>query len=117
MLDMPTSALSGGWRMRLALAQALLSRADCLLLDEPTNHLDFAGVLWLQHFLQTKLNPDCMLVMITHDRTFLDDVVTDIIEIRGQNIEQGPGNYSSWQQRKAQERETITSMLEANERE
>jgi len=117
MLDMPTRALSGGWRMRLALAQALLSRADCLLLDEPTNHLDFAGTLWLQHFLQTKLDPDCMLVMISHDRAFLDDVVTDIVEIRRQGIEQGPGNYSAWQQRKAQERETVASTLEANERE
>jgi len=117
MLDMPTRALSGGWRMRLALAQALLSRADCLLLDEPTNHLDFAGVLWLQDFLQNKLNPDCMLVMISHDRAFLDDVVTDIIEISRKDIEQGPGNYTAWHQRKAQERAAITSKLEANERE
>jgi ATPase subunit of ABC transporter with duplicated ATPase domains len=117
MLDMPTRSLSGGWRMRVALAQALLSRADCLLLDEPTNHLDFAGVLWLQHFLQNKLNPDCMLVIISHDKTFLDAVVTDIVEVRRQNIEQGSGNYSAWQQRKAQERETIISKVEANERE
>jgi len=117
MLEMPTSKLSGGWRMRLALAQALLSRADCLLLDEPTNHLDFAGVLWLQHFLQTKLDPDCMLVMISHDRAFLDGVVTDIIEICRHGIEQGSGNYSAWQMRKTQERETIVSMVEANGRE
>mmetsp|Transcript_81164 Transcript_81164/g.173685 ORF Transcript_81164/g.173685 Transcript_81164/m.173685 type:complete len:714 (+) Transcript_81164:95-2236(+) len=117
MLDLPTRALSGGWRMRLALAQALLSRADCLLLDEPTNHLDFHGVLWLQHFLRTQLDPDCMLVMISHDRAFLNDVVTDIIEIRNKDIEQGSGNLSAWQQRRKQERETITSLLEANERE
>lgn len=117
MLTMPTRALSGGWRMRLALAQALLSRADCLLLDEPTNHLDFHGALWLQHFLKTQLDPDCMLIMISHDRAFLDDVVTDIIEIRNQGIEQGSGNLSAWQQRKEQERQTITSLLESNERE
>jgi len=117
MLEMPTRSLSGGWRMRLALAQALLSRADCLLLDEPTNHLDFAGVLWLQHFLTTRLDPDCMLVMISHDRTFLDEVVTDIIEIRGKTIEQGSGSLSSWQRRKAEEREAIASKVEANERE
>jgi ATPase subunit of ABC transporter with duplicated ATPase domains len=117
MLEMPTRALSGGWRMRLALAQALLSRADCLLLDEPTNHLDFAGVLWLQHFLQTKLDPDCMLVIISHNKSFLDAVVTDIVEINRQTIEQGSGSYSSWKQRKAQERDTIVSKLEANERE
>jgi len=114
---MPTRALSGGWRMRIALAQALLSRADCLLLDEPTNHLDFAGVLWLQHFLKTKLDPDCMLLMISHDRTFLDEVVTDIVEIRRQDIEQGSGNYSSWQRRKELEREAVASKLECNERE
>jgi ATPase subunit of ABC transporter with duplicated ATPase domains len=117
MLEMPTKALSGGWRMRLALAQALLSRADCLLLDEPTNHLDLAGVLWLQNFLMHKLDPDVMLVMISHDRVFLDCVVTDIIEIRRQNIEQGPGNFSAWQQRRAQQQEAISSKIEANEKE
>lgn len=117
MLDMPTKALSGGWRMRLALAQALLSRADCLLLDEPTNHLDLAGVLWLQNLLTHKLDPDVMLVMISHDRAFLDGVVTDIIEIRRQNIEQGSGNFTAWQQRRAQQQETITSKLHANEKE
>jgi len=117
MLDMPTKALSGGWRMRLALAQALLSRADCLLLDEPTNHLDLAGVLWLQNFLMHRLDPDVMLVMISHDRAFLDGVVTDIIEIRRHNIEQGSGNFSSWQQRRTQQQETISSKLEANEKE
>jgi ATPase subunit of ABC transporter with duplicated ATPase domains len=117
MLEMPTKALSGGWRMRLALAQALLSRADCLLLDEPTNHLDLAGVLWLQNFLMHKLSPDVMLVMISHDRVFLDNVVTDIIEIRRQSIEQGPGNFSAWQQRRAQQQEAISSKIEANEKE
>lgn len=117
MLEMPTKALSGGWRMRLALAQALLSRADCLLLDEPTNHLDLAGVLWLQNFLMHKLNPDVMLVMISHDRVFLDNVVTDIIEIRRQSIEQGPGNFSVWQQRRAQQQEAISSKIAANEKE
>lgn len=117
MLEMPTRALSGGWRMRLALAQALLSRADCLLLDEPTNHLDFAGVLWLQQFLKTKLSSDCMLLMISHDWAFVDDVVTDIVEIRRQGIEQGPGNYSSWQRRKVEERQAVAAKVEANERE
>lgn len=117
MLEMPTKALSGGWRMRLALAQALLSRADCLLLDEPTNHLDLAGVLWLQNFLTHKLDPDVMLVMISHDRAFLDGVVTDIIEIRRQSIEQGSGNFTAWQQRRALQQETIASKLEANEKE
>lgn len=103
--------------MRLALAQALLSRADCLLLDEPTNHLDFAGVLWLQHYLQTRLNPDCMLVMISHDRTFLNDVATDIIEIRNQNIEQTSGNFAAWKQAKEERRQAVASTVEANERE
>merc|ERR1712070_1205198 len=103
MLEMPTKALSGGWRMRLALAQALLSRADCLLLDEPTNHLDLAGVLWLQDFLQKKLDPDTILVMISHDRAFVDTVVTDIVEIRQQRIHQGVGNYSQWAEMRDQE--------------
>jgi ATPase subunit of ABC transporter with duplicated ATPase domains len=116
-LELPTRALSGGWKMRLALAQALLSRADCLLLDEPTNHLDLAGVLWLQDFLQNKLDPDCMLIMISHDRIFLDTVVTDIIEIRQQGILQGPGNYSTWSEMRQQERDAIQSKVDANEKE
>lgn len=103
--------------MRLALAQALLSRADCLLLDEPTNHLDLAGAIWLHNFLQNDLNPDCMLVMISHDRAFLDDVVTDIVEIRRQDIIQASGNYTSYVRRREQERDTINAKLEANDRE
>merc|ERR1712176_865703 len=103
MLSEPTRVLSGGWRMRLDLARALLSRADCLLLDEPTNHLDLIGVLWLQQYLRKKLSKDSILVLISHDREFLDNVVTDIIEIRHQKIEQGPGSYSEWRQAKEDE--------------
>jgi len=110
------SSLSGGWRMRLGLAQALLSRADCLLLDEPTNHLDLVGVLWLQNYLRKRLSEDCILLVISHDREFLDKVTTDTIEVRQRKIEQGSGNYSVWEQRKSEEKETITSKLNAAER-
>jgi len=116
MIKQPSRALSGGWKMRLALAQALMSRADCLLLDEPTNHLDLVGVLWLQQYLLNKISSDTILVMISHDRDLLDSVVTDIIEIRHQQIEQGSGNYSEWKQAREEEEKGIMSRLDAAER-
>ena len=72
---------SGGWRMRLNLAQALISRADLMLLDEPTNHLDLDAVIWLQKWLKRY---DGTLVLISHDRDFLDDVVGQILHIEHQ---------------------------------
>jgi ATP-binding cassette subfamily F protein 3 len=115
MLKAPSKSLSGGWKMRLALAQALLSRADCLLLDEPTNHLDLVGVLWLQQYLQNKVSSDTILVMISHDRVFLDHVITDVVQIRHQQIEQMAGNYSSFKQAQEEEVKSIQSRLSAVE--
>lgn len=117
MLSQPTKALSGGWKMRLGLARALLSRADCLLLDEPTNHLDLTGVFWLQHYLRNKVSEDMILVVISHDREFLDSVVTNIVEVSNRQIQQGTGNYSQWELRKAEYVEAIGSKLEAVEKE
>ncbi|MEZ9914835.1 ABC transporter ATP-binding protein [Vibrio breoganii] len=90
---------SGGWRMRLNLAQALLCRSDLLLLDEPTNHLDLDAVMWLERWLQ---NYRGTLVLISHDRDFLDPVVGRIINIENQDLNEYTGNYSSFETQRAQ---------------
>jgi len=98
-LDQPVKSFSGGWRMRLNLAQALISRADLLLLDEPTNHLDLDAVIWLQKWLKRF---DGTLVLISHDRDFLDDVITQIIHIEHQTAKMYSGNYSAFERQRAE---------------
>lgn len=90
---------SGGWRMRLNLAQALICRSDLLLLDEPTNHLDLDAVLWLEKWLQ---NYSGTLVLISHDRDFLDPIVNRIIHVENQSLNEYTGNYSSFETQRAQ---------------
>ncbi len=90
---------SGGWRMRLNLAQALLCRSDLLLLDEPTNHLDLDAVMWLERWLQTYPGT---LVLISHDRDFLDPIVGRIIHVENQKLNEYTGNYSSFEEQRAQ---------------
>ncbi|MDN2482234.1 ABC transporter ATP-binding protein [Vibrio agarivorans] len=90
---------SGGWRMRLNLAQALLCRSDLLLLDEPTNHLDLDAVMWLERWLQSYPGT---LVLISHDRDFLDPIVTRIIHIENEKLNEYTGNYSSFEDQRAQ---------------
>ena len=91
---------SGGWRMRLNLAQALMCRSDLLLLDEPTNHLDLDAVIWLEHWLQQYPGT---LLLISHDRDFLDAVATDILHIEQQGVQLYRGNYSSFERRRAEQ--------------
>ncbi|MGL4418018.1 MAG: ATP-binding cassette domain-containing protein, partial [Plesiomonas shigelloides] len=83
-----------GWRMRLNLAQALLCRSDLLLLDEPTNHLDLDAVIWLEKWLNSYRGT---LVLISHDRDFLDPIVDKILHIEQQRIDEYTGNYSSFE--------------------
>ncbi|MCW9732895.1 ABC transporter ATP-binding protein [Avibacterium sp. 20-15] len=98
-LSQPVSAFSGGWRMRLNLAQALLCPSDLLLLDEPTNHLDLDAVIWLERWLQQYQGT---LVLISHDRDFLDPVVDKILHIENQRINEYTGDYSSFEKQRAE---------------
>ena len=95
----PVKSFSGGWRMRLNLAQALISRADLLLLDEPTNHLDLDAVIWLQRWLKRFTGT---LVLISHDRDFLDDVIGQILHIEHQAAKLYSGNYSAFERQRAE---------------
>ena len=95
---LPVSAFSGGWRMRLNLAQALMSPSDLLMLDEPTNHLDLDAVLWLEHWLR---NREGTLLMISHDREFLDRITTHTLHIEQQKGTLYSGNYSAFEQQRA----------------
>jgi ATP-binding cassette, subfamily F, member 3 len=90
---------SGGWRMRLNLARALMSPSDCLLLDEPTNHLDIDAVAWLERWL---LRYDGTLMLISHDRDFLDAVCTRILSFEHGQLQLYSGNYSAAEQQRAQ---------------
>ncbi|HET7098541.1 MAG TPA: ATP-binding cassette domain-containing protein [Casimicrobiaceae bacterium] len=94
----PVAQFSGGWRMRLNLAQALMCRSDLLLLDEPTNHLDLDAVLWLEDWLGRYPGT---LLLITHDRDFLDGVVTTIAHIDQLKIRAYTGNYSQFERERA----------------
>lgn len=98
-LERPVKSFSGGWRMRLNLAQALISRADLLLLDEPTNHLDLDAVIWLQRWLKRY---DGTLVLISHDRDFLDDVIGQILHIEHQKAKLYSGNYTAFERQRAE---------------
>ena len=98
-LSNPVSSFSGGWRMRLNLAQALMCPSELLLLDEPTNHLDIDAILWLEEWL--KRYPGT-LVVISHDRDFLDGVVGTIVHIDQKKLRRYGGDYSSFETQRAQ---------------
>jgi elongation factor 3 len=94
----PVSSLSGGWKMKLALARAMLIGADVYLLDEPTNHLDVASVAWLENFLTS--NPNITVLTVSHDSGFLDNVCTDIMHYENKKIKYYPGNLSKFVEKK-----------------
>lgn len=102
-LDQPISTLSGGERKRVALAFVLLDSPDLLILDEPTNHLDVEMIVWLEAYL---IRENITLLMVTHDRYFLDRVCTHILELDGSNLYHHKGNYQYFLQKK-EEREAV----------
>ena len=101
-LDQPVNSFSGGWRMRLQLARALMCPSDLLLLDEPTNHLDLDALVWLEAWL--KRYPGTMIV-ISHDREFLDAVTNVTLHIEHAKLNRYGGNYSSFETMRAQQLE------------
>ena len=105
----PVSAFSGGWRVRLNLARALMMPSDLLLLDEPTNHLDLDAIIWLEDWL--KRYPGTLIV-ISHDRDFLDGVVNVIVHIDERKLKRYSGHYSSFERQRAAQLELAQGMME-----
>jgi len=113
-LTQPVSTFSGGWRMRLNLAQALMCPSDLLLLDEPTNHLDLDAIIWLEDWL---LRYPGMLLVISHDRDFLDGVVKSIVHIDQKKLRRYSGDYSSFEVQRAQQVVLTQNLIEKQTRE
>lgn len=114
-LDKPLTSFSGGWQMRAELGKLLLSMPDALLLDEPTNHLDIESVQWLEEFLREY---EGVVVLVSHDRTFLDNVTNRTIEISLQRIYDIPAAYSDYEQIRDErmEQQRAASVRQARER-
>ncbi len=110
----PVKQFSGGWRMRLNLAQALMCRSDLLLLDEPTNHLDLDAVIWMQDWLRSYPGT---LLLISHDRDFLDTVVNYIAHVEHQGIQLYSGNYTNFEHYRAEQLKQQQSAYEKQQRE
>ena len=110
----PVADFSGGWRVRLNLARALMARSDLLLLDEPTNHLDLDAVLWLEGWLNSYPGT---LLMISHDRDFLDAVVGNILHIENRRMRLYTGNYSACERARAAQLAGQQAMFEKQQRE
>ncbi len=112
--ELLVSSFSGGWRMRLNLARTLMSRSDLLLLDEPTNHLDLDAILWLEDWLKAY---EGTLILISHDRDFLDAITDHILHIENQELTLYTGNYSTFEttraERLAQQQQAFEKQQEA----
>jgi ATP-binding cassette subfamily F protein 3 len=113
-LSLPVSTFSGGWRMRLNLAQALMRPSELLLLDEPTNHLDLDAILWLEEWLKAYAGT---LIVVSHDRDFIDAVARVILHIDQRKLRRYSGDYSSFEKQRAQAVLLTQSLIEKQARE
>lgn len=112
-LEQPVSQFSGGWRMRLNLAQALIAPSDLMLLDEPTNHLDLDAIIWLEDWLKRYTGT---LIIISHDRDFLDGIVNVILHIDDKKLRRYNGNYSAFERQRAEQLVLMQSTIEKQTR-
>ncbi len=112
-LDRPTSEFSGGWRMRIELAKLLLKKPDVLLLDEPTNHLDIESILWLEDFIKTSSKA---VVVISHDRRFVDAITTRTIEVTMGRIYDYKASYSHYLELRKERREQQMKQYEEQQK-
>jgi len=112
-MQKPVATFSGGWRVRLNLARALMCRSDLLLLDEPTNHLDLDAVIWLEGWLQSYRGT---LLLISHDRDFLDAIVNHIAHIEQQTLTLYRGGYSDFERQRAEKLALQQAMFEKQQR-
>ncbi len=113
-LDQPLQRFSGGWRMRAVLAKLLLERPDLLMLDEPTNHLDIDSIEWLEQYLKTY---DGAVVIVSHDRFFLNRMVNQIAELRNKRVFTYTGNYDKFEVQRAEQVEQQQREYESQQRE
>jgi len=112
-MNQPVASFSGGWRMRLNLAQALMCPSDLLLLDEPTNHLDLDAIIWLEDWLKRYTGT---LIIISHDRDFLDEVVNVIVHIDERKLKRYTANYSGFERQRAAQMILAAGALEKQQR-
>ena len=110
---LPVSSFSGGWKMRIGLGKVLLKDPNVLLLDEPTNHLDMESVEWLEDFLR---NQNIPMVIVSHDREFLDQVCTKIVDTEGGLATSYDGNYSRFLKQKSAKMKAWQSKWDAQEK-
>ncbi len=108
-LHRPLREFSGGWRMRVMLAQLLLEKPSCLMLDEPTNHLDLPSIEWVENYLR---NYEGAVVIVSHDRTFLNNVISKTVEVTNQQLVTYEGNYSYFLQEKEMREEIQNNAFE-----
>ncbi len=113
-MTQPVASFSGGWRMRLNLAQALMCPSDLLLLDEPTNHLDLDAIIWVEEWLAKYTGT---LVIVSHDRDFLDGVVNVIVHIDNKKLKRYAGHYSDFERQRAAAVVLVAGMIEKQQRE
>lgn len=111
--EQSVSKFSGGWRVRLNLAAALMCPSDLLMLDEPTNHLDLEATVWLEQWLQ---NYQGTILLISHDRTFLDSVINNVISFDNGGLDSYKGNYSSYEKQRAEKMALQQALFEKQQR-